>query len=103
MGQLCLFCAPEDKPAPFPLELGNYKALNPSGLFSPQLVMRIARQDTRRKTVERKDLKKKKEPLIYSYSLSPFLLFYASTVLIIWQKQNLKLENNFLSSVTKCS
>lgn len=79
MGQLCLFCAPEDKPAPFPLELGNYKALNPSGLFSPQLVMRIARQDTRRKTVERKDLKKKKKGTFNIFLLSipipPFLCF----------------------------
>lgn len=90
---------PEAKPAAFHPEMGNYKALNPSGLFPPQPVMRVAGQDTKRNC--REERLKKIEALIYSCSLTPFLLFCASTVLIIWKKQTLKLENPFLTSVTK--
>lgn len=72
---------------------------NPSRIFPPQLVMRAAGWDTKRNC--REERLKKMEALMYSYSLTPFLLFCASTVLIIWQKQTQEQENPFLTSVTK--
>lgn len=84
----------------FTLKWGTTKLSTPQGFFPLHLAMRVAGQDTKRNC--REERLKKIEALMYSYSLTPFLLFFgASTVLIIWQKQTLKLENPFLTSVTK--
>lgn len=57
----------------FTLKWGTTKLSTPQGFFPLHLAMRVAGQDTKRNC--REERLKKMEALMYSYSLTPFLLF----------------------------